>query len=70
MDAAEIAHRHIVAHWYLKVGAMWLLVGYIYHSNVRLAGNGGPEVWLNRTPHVVVSAPLGDGSLCGLEIGP
>ena len=29
MDAAEIAHRHIVAHWYLKVGAMRLLVVYI-----------------------------------------
>ena len=64
----------MVAHWYLKVEAMRLLTIYIRRSNIPssgLTGSGGPELWLNRTPHVVVSAPtLGDGSLCGFEIGP
>lgn len=64
------ARRYTVAHLYLKAEAMQLLATRTGACAGVLTGNGGAWCWLNRTPHVVVSALGLVVVLGGFEIGP
>ena len=71
--AIATEHGSMAAHWCWKVEAMRLLVTSDIPRTVKPTGNGGAWLWLNRTPHVVVSAPepVGDTPwVWGFEIGP